>query len=104
MRKAVDLWIHLAHLALLLTAATLDGWRERGPTRDALWSARDVSSEARQLPDGPDVSCAMPVWRADANVRYAMLVARPQPVGDDLSPAADSPPCVNPYARFAASP
>ncbi|MFN2563680.1 MAG: hypothetical protein ABR499_01545 [Gemmatimonadaceae bacterium] len=115
MRKAPGLWFHLAHVALLVGATMLDDWRVRWPTplaRHRVPTEQFVSpyespgDVAARLQDPRTGSaemaplCPMPLWRANANVRYAILVVGVGAAGDGAAPRGAS--CVNPYVRFAA--
>ena len=100
MQRAVALSIHVAHAALLVLTA-LAGGGERRPARPpsppegaSLWPGvrGDTAS-------GSAVRCPMPVWRADMNVSYAMLVVVPEP--PDASIPAPTP-CVNRQLRAVA--
>jgi hypothetical protein len=114
MRKAPGLWFHLAHLALLVGATMLDDWRARRSTLASYRLAPEPLFRPNELPE--DVvarlralrtrsgemapQCPMAIWRANANVRPAILVIGVGAESDGAAPRGTS--CVNPYVRFAA--
>jgi hypothetical protein len=113
MRKTLVLWLHVAHVALLLVAALVD--RPDGPSTQR----RPDALDARRLPEldphcaeamasgaagvvgRPDASpyYSMPVWRPDPPVRCAATAIGPDRTDQRTSEAALY---VSPHAHAAA--